>query len=174
MRNLTHYWLTSHPPGAKQSKVKGGRGGAPAREISFVSLVAYGPKVSLLSLSHGALQLLKPGKVVPNTDLRVPMNGLPFSPNESREHGAEEKEGKLRFKRCHQAPARWSIVPCTRSLQIRFSVRSHIQVVGSIPGRGTTGGNSSMFLSHISLSLSLSPLPFSLSEIKGNISLGED
>ena len=54
-------------PRAKQGDVKGGRGSAPAREISFVSLVAYGPKVYLLSLSHGGLQLLKPGRVVPNT-----------------------------------------------------------------------------------------------------------
>ena len=46
-----------------------GRGGAPAREISFVSLVAYGTKVSLLSLSHGGLQLLKPGRAVPNSFL---------------------------------------------------------------------------------------------------------
>ena len=46
-----------------------GRGGAPAREISFVSLVASGPKVFLLSLSHGGwLQLLKPGRVVPNSE----------------------------------------------------------------------------------------------------------
>ena len=43
-----------------------GRGGAPAREISFVSLVAYGPEAFLLSLSHGGLQLLKPGGAVPN------------------------------------------------------------------------------------------------------------
>ena len=45
---------------------KGGRGGAPARKISFVSLVAYGPKVSYSALAMGALQLLKPGRVVPN------------------------------------------------------------------------------------------------------------
>ena len=44
-----------------------GRGGAPTREISFVSLVAYGPKVFLLSLRNGGLQLLKPGREVPNT-----------------------------------------------------------------------------------------------------------
>ena len=54
LRNVTCHWLTSHPPGAKQGEVKEGRGVTPAREISFVSLVAYGPKVSLLSLSHGA------------------------------------------------------------------------------------------------------------------------
>ena len=30
---------------------KGGRGGAHARKISFVSLVAYGPKVSYLALA---------------------------------------------------------------------------------------------------------------------------
>ena len=47
--------------------MKGGRGGAPTRKISFVSLVAYGPKVFLLSLSHRGLQLLKLDRVVPNT-----------------------------------------------------------------------------------------------------------
>ena len=36
------------------------------REISFVSLVAYGPKVSLSALAMEGLQLLKPGRVVPN------------------------------------------------------------------------------------------------------------
>ena len=36
---------------AGQSKV--GRGGAPAREISFVSLVAYGPTVSHSALAMG-------------------------------------------------------------------------------------------------------------------------
>ena len=34
-------------------------------EISFVSLVAYGPKVSHSALAT-ELQLLKPGRVVPN------------------------------------------------------------------------------------------------------------
>ena len=48
-----------------------GRGGAPAREIIFVSLVAYGPKVFLLSLSHGGLQLLKPDRAVPDNKLCV-------------------------------------------------------------------------------------------------------
>ena len=43
-----------------------GRGGAPAREISVVSLVAYGPKVSDPALAMKGLQLLKPGKAVPN------------------------------------------------------------------------------------------------------------
>ena len=43
-----HHWLTRYPPRAKQGEVKGGRGGVPAREISFVSLVAYGPKVRYL------------------------------------------------------------------------------------------------------------------------------
>ena len=41
-----------------------GRGGALAREISFVSLVAYGPQVSDSALAMGGLQLLKPGRVV--------------------------------------------------------------------------------------------------------------
>ena len=43
-----------------------GRGGAPAREISFVSLVAYGLKVSDSALAMEGLQLLKPGKALPN------------------------------------------------------------------------------------------------------------
>ena len=43
-----------------------GRGSAPAREISFVSLVAYGPKVSHSALAMLGLQLLKPGRAVPN------------------------------------------------------------------------------------------------------------
>ena len=42
-----------------------GRGGAPAWEISFVSLVAYGPKVSDSALAMGGLQLLKPDRAVP-------------------------------------------------------------------------------------------------------------
>ena len=44
-----------------------GRGGTPAREISFVSLVAYGPKVSDSALAMGGLQLLKPDREVPYT-----------------------------------------------------------------------------------------------------------
>ena len=42
-----------------------GIGGTPAREISFVSLVAYGPKVSDSALAMGDSQLLKPGRAVP-------------------------------------------------------------------------------------------------------------
>ena len=42
-----------------------GRGGTPAREISFVSLVAYGPN-SDSALTMGGLQPLKPGREVPN------------------------------------------------------------------------------------------------------------
>ena len=71
LRNLTRHWLTSHPPQAKQGEVKGGRGGVPTRKIIFVSLVAYVLKVSLLSLSCGGLQLLKPGRVVPNNLLLI-------------------------------------------------------------------------------------------------------
>ena len=63
----------SYPSLANQSSAwgqagwsKGGRGSTPAWRISFVSLVAYSPKVFLLSLSHGGLQLLKPGRAVPN------------------------------------------------------------------------------------------------------------
>ena len=51
---------------AKKGEVKVGRGSAPAREISFVSLVAYGPKTSDSALAMGGLHLLKPGRVVPN------------------------------------------------------------------------------------------------------------
>ena len=46
-----------------------GRGGAPTREISFVFLVVYGPKVSDSALAMGGLQLLKPGRAVPNKPL---------------------------------------------------------------------------------------------------------
>ena len=46
-------WLESYP--AKQGKV--GRGGTPAREISFVSLVTYGPKVSDSALTMGGYSL---------------------------------------------------------------------------------------------------------------------
>ena len=53
LRNLTCHWLTSHPPGDRQGEVKGGRGGTPAREISFVSLVAYGSKFSHSALAMG-------------------------------------------------------------------------------------------------------------------------
>ena len=35
LRNLTHHWLTSHPHGAKQGEVKGGRGGTPTRKIGL-------------------------------------------------------------------------------------------------------------------------------------------
>ena len=35
-----------------------GRGGAPAREISFVSLMAYGPKVSDSALAMGASEFM--------------------------------------------------------------------------------------------------------------------
>ena len=40
---------------------KGGRGGALARKISFVSLVAYGTKVFLLSRSHTASETRQAG-----------------------------------------------------------------------------------------------------------------
>ena len=54
MRNLTCHWLTSNLPGAKQGEVKRQRW-PPAWKISFVSLVAYGPEVFLLSLSRGGV-----------------------------------------------------------------------------------------------------------------------
>ena len=41
------------------------RDGTSAREINFVSLVAYGPKISDSALAMGGLQLLKPDRVVP-------------------------------------------------------------------------------------------------------------
>ena len=47
------HWSTNHLPRAKQVEVKWGKGSTPTRKISFVSLVAYGPKVSLLSLAMG-------------------------------------------------------------------------------------------------------------------------
>ena len=71
LRNLTRQWLTSHLPGAKQGEVMGGRGGAPAGRISFVSLVAYGPKVFYSALAMGGLQLLKPGRAVPNKRIHL-------------------------------------------------------------------------------------------------------
>ena len=39
--------------GGQAGWIKVDRGGAPARDISFVSLVAYGPKVSHLALAMG-------------------------------------------------------------------------------------------------------------------------
>ena len=72
LRNLTRHWLASHPPGARQSEVDC----TPAEKINFVSLVAYGPKTFLLSLCHGGLQLLKPGRAVPDTK-------QPVHPNEN-------------------------------------------------------------------------------------------
>ena len=42
------------------------RGGAPAREMTFVSLVAKGLKVCHSALAMGGFQSLKPGRVVPN------------------------------------------------------------------------------------------------------------
>ena len=52
-RNITHHWLTSHLPGAKQGEVKVDRAGAPGREIRFILLVVYGPKVSHSALAMG-------------------------------------------------------------------------------------------------------------------------
>ena len=43
-----------------------GWGSDPAREISFVSLMAYGPKVFHSALAMGGLQLLKQGRALPN------------------------------------------------------------------------------------------------------------
>ena len=51
-RNLTCHWLASHLQAAKQGEVKGAEA---APLPGLVSLVAYGPKVSLLSFSHGEL-----------------------------------------------------------------------------------------------------------------------
>ena len=44
-----------------------GRGGTPARETSFVSLVAYGPNSDSALTMEGGLQPLKPGRAVPNS-----------------------------------------------------------------------------------------------------------
>ena len=60
------YWLTSHPPGVKQGEVKGGRGSAPAREDQLCLLSGLWSQGLRLSLSLGGLQLLKPGRAVPN------------------------------------------------------------------------------------------------------------
>ena len=49
-----------------------GRGGTSAREISFVSLVAYGPN-SDSALTMGGLQPLKPGRAVPNKQVHEKM-----------------------------------------------------------------------------------------------------
>ena len=54
---LTHYWLTGQTWG-QTGRSKVGRGGAPAREISFVSLVAYGPKVCHSALAMGVYSFL--------------------------------------------------------------------------------------------------------------------
>ena len=48
-----------------------GRGGTPAREINFVSLVAYGPKVCDSALAVGGLRPLKPGRAVANTSIML-------------------------------------------------------------------------------------------------------
>ena len=69
VRNLTHHWLTSHALGAKQGEVKGGRGGAPAREISLVSLVAYGSKVSESALPMGGYSFWNQTGRFPTTSL---------------------------------------------------------------------------------------------------------
>ena len=46
-----------------------GRDGTSAREIGFVSLMAYGPN-SDSALTMGGLQPLQPGRAVPNTGER--------------------------------------------------------------------------------------------------------
>ena len=67
MRNLTRHWLTGHALGARQGEIKWAEAVLLPGKISFVSQVAYGLEGVLLSLSHGGLQLLKPGRVVPNS-----------------------------------------------------------------------------------------------------------
>ena len=42
------------PAWGQAGEVKGGRGSVPAGKISFVSLVAYGPKVSYSALAMGS------------------------------------------------------------------------------------------------------------------------
>ena len=49
----------------------------------------------------------------------------------------------------------WSIILYTK-LWVRFPIWAHTEVAGSIPVGACTGGNQSMFLSHIDVSLSLS------------------
>ena len=51
---------------AKKGEVKVGRGSAPAREISFVSLVAYVPKVFYLALAMGDYSFWNQARAVPN------------------------------------------------------------------------------------------------------------
>ena len=53
LKTLTRHWLTGHLLGAKQGDVKGGKGGAPTRKISFISSVVYGPKVLYSALAMG-------------------------------------------------------------------------------------------------------------------------
>ena len=53
---------------AKKGEVKVGRGSAPAREISFVSLVAYGPKVFYLALAMGDYSFLNQAGWFPTDD----------------------------------------------------------------------------------------------------------
>ena len=55
---------------AKQGKVD--RGGAPAREMSFVSLVAYGPKVSDSALAMGVCSFWNQAGRFPTQDSRTP------------------------------------------------------------------------------------------------------
>ena len=53
LKNLPCHWLASHLPGAKQGKVKGGRGSVPARKISFASLVLMVPRSLYSALAMG-------------------------------------------------------------------------------------------------------------------------
>ena len=59
--------LTSHPSRAKQCEVKGGEAGpCPGEKLSLLSRL--GSHVFSLSLSHGGLQVVKWGRVVPKND----------------------------------------------------------------------------------------------------------
>ena len=67
LRDLTHHWLTGHALGARQCEVKWA--GAPAREVSFISSVAQGPKVSHSALAMGGVTASENSRAVPNTDV---------------------------------------------------------------------------------------------------------
>nr|KAF6501171.1 hypothetical protein HJG59_008127 [Molossus molossus] len=46
--------------------------------------------------------------------------------------------------------------PVDREVPVRFWVRAHARVAGSIPSRGRAGGGQLMFLSHVDVAISLS------------------
>ena len=54
----------------------------------------------------------------------------------------------------------WSTSLRTKRSLVRFLARAHACVVGQVPSWGHVGGNQSMYLSHIDVSLPLFLLPF--------------